>query len=127
MIRLIKVDNVVYENVSPVTFDIVNTEEGASTFIEKPLFDHSKLKDYVKDTVLWLKSRKVEERLRQAGFMSLGDVIAMKDSDPEAEGIYSWYVQFSQQIKDFIENNLPTKTNDELLSLDLVELVNGMV
>lgn len=127
MIRLIKVGDVVYENVSPVTFDIVNTEEGAYQFIENPLFAQSKLKDYVKDTVLWLKGRKVEERLKRAGFISLGDVIAMKDIDPEAERIYNWYVQFSQRVKTFLEDSLPTMTNDELLSLDIVELVNGMV
>lgn len=108
----------------PTSYD----EQGNPTeFQEVYVFDPTKLKDYVKDTVIWLAKEKIQKKLSEEGFYSIGDVLVYKDrNDQDAIQLYEWYISFDTAVWDWIENTLPKLSEEELLEIDLKSLVENL-
>lgn len=98
--------------------------EDGTPIISTGEIDLTKLKDYVKDTIIWLEKEKVQKKLSEKGFYSISDVLVYKSKgDIDAEELYEWYISFDSKVWDWIENELSNKTNEELLEIDLKALV----
>ena len=108
----------------PTSYD----EQGNPTeFQEVYVFDPTKLKDYVKDTVIWLAKETIQKKLSEEGFYSIGDVLVYKDrNDQDAIQLYEWYISFDTAVWDWIENTLPKLSEEELLEIDLKSLVENL-
>ncbi len=108
----------------PTSYD----EQGNPTeFQEVYVFDPTKLKDYVKDTVIWLAKEQINKKLSEKGFYSIGDVLAHKNkNDQDAIQLYEWYISFDTAVWDWIENTLPELSEEELLETDLKSLVENL-
>lgn len=106
--------------------DYVSLDENGNVKVFSSSVDLSKIKDYVKDTVIWLTERKIQEKLKEKGFYSIGDLSIYKDkNDSDAIELYEWYLNFDKKIWDWIDE-LPNKTVEELLEIDLKALVESM-
>ncbi len=103
-------------------------EQGNPTeFQEVYVFNPTKIKDYVKDTVIWLAKEKINKKLSEKGFYSIGDVLVYKDrNDQDAIQLYEWYISFDTAVWDWIENTLPKLSEEELLEIDLKSLVENL-
>jgi len=108
----------------PTSYD----EQGNPTeFQELYVFNPTKLKDYVKDTILWLTKEKIQKELSKRGFYGIGDLLAYKDrNDAEAVELYEWYIAFDTAVWDWIENTLPQLNNEELMQIDLKALIEEL-
>lgn len=122
MIKFLKVENTIYENFEMK--QVLPTEEG---YQEVYVFNPVKLKDYVKDTVIFLAKEKTNKKLSEKGFYSIGDVSVYKDrNDQDAIELYEWYISFDTTVWDWIENTLPELSQEELLKIDLKSLVENL-
>ncbi|MEM0326853.1 MAG: hypothetical protein QW733_07485 [Desulfurococcaceae archaeon] len=129
MIKFLKVNNTIYENFEPKQLIPTSYDEqgNPTEFQEVYVFDPTKLKDYVKDTVIWLTKAKINEKLSEKGFYSIGDVLVYKNrNDQDAIQLYEWYISFDTAVWDWIENTLPKLSEEELLEIDLKSLVENL-
>lgn len=126
IVRFLKVGDTVYYNVSPTRhLEFTANEHGEFFTIEEPVFDVEKMHEYAKDTVIWLEKEIVSKKFQEAGYFSIGDAVFYKNKDPKAKELLEWYEEFDAKVWNWIENELPAKTNEELLEIDLKELVEG--
>lgn len=126
MIKLLKVGDTVYENYNlitliPTEFD----EEGNPTrFEEVYTIDLQNLREYIKDTVLWYTKVLIERKLNQKHYHSLGDVLIYKErNDEEAVELYNWYLNFENLVWNWLENEFPNISDNELLNIDIKNIL----
>lgn len=123
--KILKVEDEVLIDFEPKRWVPISYDEQGNPveFQEVYVIDITKMKDYVKDTLIWLAKNKVQQKLDAEGFYSVGDLIAYKTKDETAKVLFDWYYNFDGKVWDWIENVLPTKTNEELLEIDLKALI----
>ena len=121
MLRIVKVGNLIYENVESEIRD----EQGN---VIQSLLPSTKaeLIAVVEDTMKYLEKQRLQKILEQYGYVSLGDVqFYASQNDTEAQAILNWYSNAnSNGYDDLIWNyidSLPSKTKAEILN-DLEDL-----
>ena len=121
MIEILKVGNAIYENFEEkVHIPTVFNENGEPIIFElvpNPVIPQTEneLRQAIKDTALWLASRKINQFLTQHGYYSLGDLMFYAQQNiQEAVDLLNRYRNFDQAVWDFIDS-LSMKTYDELL------------
>lgn len=124
--RIIKIGDTIYENFEvKVSIPTEFNEEGEPIgFTEGYMIDISKMKEYIKDTLIWLAGRLLNEKLAREGYYDIGDLLVFKDTEATAQGLYNWYLRFNQLLWDFIENELPNRSNESLLDFDCIAYIN---
>ena len=120
MLRVIKLGELIYENVEPRYVD----ENGKEVWIVPNTV--SELQKALADTLAWLEKQRLQKVLDSYGYNGLADVyVYASQNDAEAQAILSWYTNsngngYDDLIWNWIENELPKyQTVDELLSIDL--------
>ena len=123
MIEILKVGNAIYENFEEkVHIPTAFYENGEPTNFE--LVPNSvipqtenELRQAIKDTVLWLANRKINQFLTQHGYYSFGDLLFYAQQNvQEAVDLLNRYRNFDSAIWAFIDS-LSMKTYDELLEI----------
>jgi len=120
MLRVIKLGELIYENVEPRYVD----ENGKEVWIVPNTV--SELQKALADTLAWLEKQRLQKVLDSYGYNGLADVyIYASQNDTEAQAILSWYTNsngngYDDLIWNWIDTQLPQyQTVDELLSIDL--------
>ena len=123
MIEILKVQDTIYENIEERIFiPTAFNENGEPTGFEpasNPIIPQTEdeLREVIKDTVLWLASRKVNQWLNQNGYHSIGDLVFYAQQNvQEAADLLNNYRNFDRAVWEFI-NSLSGKTYDELLEI----------
>lgn len=83
------------------------------------------------EKILQIKNRLIEkvknilnEKLFEYGYYSFGDLVFYAQTgEQEAIELLEWYRNFDRAVWNWIENELPNKTIDELIEIDLENLV----
>jgi len=83
------------------------------------------------EKILQIKNRLIEkvknilnEKLSEYGYYSFGDLVFYAQTgEQEAIELLEWYRNFDRAVWNWIENELPNKTIDELIEIDLENLV----
>ena len=116
MIRLIKLGNLIYENIEAKTIDPKTNQE-----IWNVPNTVSQLEKAFADTLLWLEKQRINQICDQYGYNGLADVqFYASQNDEEAKAILDWYQAYDDGIWTYIDNTLPTiATLKELLVLDM--------
>ena len=128
MIRIIKLGELVYENIEPVVQEAVAfDEEGNPTqFQERWVVpnDVAELSKAIADTLVWLAGQRLKDILNKYSYYSLGDVqFYASQNDTEAQALLDWYKAYDDLIWSWIDNDLPNyQTVEELLQIDLKAL-----
>lgn len=115
MIRIIKLGNLIYENIEAKTID-----ENGNEVWNVPN-DPVQLKNTLADTLAWLSKQRVNNILDSYQYNGLADVqFYTNQNDTEAQGILSWYAEYDNLIWQYIDNDLAAFTTvDELLQIDM--------
>ncbi len=116
MIRIIKLGNLIYENI-----EVKKIDPETNTEIWNIPNDLTELKTALTDTLAWLEKRRLEEVLDRYQYNGLADVqFYAGQSDTEAQSILSWYSEYDNLIWSYIDNDLAAFTTvDELLQIDM--------
>ena len=128
MIRVIKLGELVYENIEPVVQEAVAfDEEGNPTqFQERWVVpnDVAELSKAIADTLVWLAGQRLKDILNKYSYYSFGDVqFYASQNDTEAQALLDWYKAYDDLIWSWIDNDLPNyQTVEELLQIDLKAL-----
>jgi len=128
MVRIIKLGELVYENIEPVVQEAVAfDEEGNPTqFQERWVVpnDVAELSKAIADTLVWLAGQRLKDILNKYSYYSLGDVqFYASQNDTEAQALLDWYKAYDDLIWSWIDNDLPNyQTVEELLQIDLKAL-----
>ena len=131
MVRVVKLGDLIYENLEPVIQEpVAFDEQGNPTqFQERSLLPTTKaeLIQVVTDTILFLEKQRLQKVLSQYGYNSLGDVqLYASQNDAEAQAILSFYTNsngngYDDLIWNYIDS-LPNKTKADILN-DLQDLI----
>jgi hypothetical protein len=115
MIKIIKLGNLIYENIEAKTID-----ENGNEVWNVPN-DIAQLKNALSDTLAWLEKQRLQEVLDKYQYNGLADVqFYVSQNDTEAQDILNWYRVYDDLIWQYINNDLPAiATLDELLQLDM--------
>ena len=117
MIRIIKLGNLIYENIEPKTID-----ENGNEIWNVPN-TVPELQTALSDTLVWLEKERVNNILDQYQYNGLADVQFYANQatpDTEAQAILNWYQAYDDAIWNYIDNDLQNITNlDDLLALDI--------
>ncbi len=117
MITIIKLGNLIYENIEAKTID----EEGNETWNVPN--DPVQLRNALSDTLTWLAKQRLERILDEYSYNGLADVQFYANQatpDQEAQSILNWYSEYDTQIWSYIDNDLQSITNiEELLQIDM--------
>lgn len=126
MIKLLKIGNAIYENYELITLKPTEFDENGNPtkFEEVYTIDLQNLREYIKDTVLWYAKILIERTLNQKHYHSLGDVLIYKENnDEEAVKLYNWYLNFENLVWNWLENEFPNISDDELLNIDIKNML----
>ena len=125
MIRIIKLGEVIYENIEPVVQEVVDfDEEGNPTQFQEIWVvpnDVTELSKAMADTLVWLAGQRLKGILNKYSYYSLADVqFYANQNDEEAQAILSWYQAYDDAIWNWIDNEVSNITDlDNLLNLDM--------
>ncbi len=115
MVKIIKLGNLIYENIEPKIID----ENGNENWnIPNDLIQ---LKTALSDTLTWLEKQRLNQILDKYSYNGLADVqFYASQNDTEAQSILAWYQAYDDLIWQYIDNDLAAFTNiDELLQIDM--------
>ncbi len=115
MIKLIKLGNLIYENI-----EAKYTDENGNEIWNVPS-DITQLKEAFSDTLVWLGKQRLQNILDQYSYNGLADVqFYAAQNDQEAQALLSWYQAYDSLIWSYIDNDLQAFTSiDELLAVDM--------
>ena len=125
MIRIIKLGEVIYENIEPVVQEVVDfDEEGNPTQFQEIWVvpnDVTELSKAMADTLVWLAGQRLKGILNKYSYYSLADVqFYANQNDEEALQLLDWYQAYDDAIWNWIDNEVSNITDlDNLLNLDM--------
>jgi len=84
-------------------------------------------KQNIEKFLIDLEKNRVNEILKEYGYLSLGDVVIYADKgDAEAISLLRWYKKYDDAVWQWIDEVLPKLTKKELRSLDPMQVERGI-
>jgi len=121
MIEIIKLGNLIYENIEAKYIDKNGNE------VWNVPNTVSDLQKALSDTLIWLEKQRLSQILDQYGYNGLADVQFYANQatpDQEAQALLKWYQTYDDGIWNYITVNLSKITTiNKLLALDLKAVI----
>ena len=118
MLRIIKLGNLIYENIEAKTID-----ENGNEIWNIPN-TAPELQKAFSDTLVWLESQRLKDLSSLYSYNGLADIdFYARRKDKEAKSLLDWYEAYDDAIWNWIDNELPKITDlEQLLKLDMKQI-----